>query len=125
MAPQPTVKSSLGETPLDQFLTCHQWLALGFGADPAFMLSGRDFAILDALDAQFIALNPLGPIRSGRTSVLECSDSKFIAWAGKHGIRAILVRPDRFIAAKLDASGDLAVLTPFASATATSLPKAA
>ena len=125
MAPQPTVKSSLGETPLDQFLTCHQWLALGVGADPAPMLSGRDFAILEALDAQFIALNPLGPIRSGRTSVLECSDPKFIAWAGKHWVRAILVRPDRFIAARLDASGDLAVLNPFASATATALPKAA
>ena len=99
MTPQPTVKSSLGETPLDQFLGCHQWLALGFGADPASMLSSRDTAILEALGAQFIALNPFGPIKSGRTSALECGDLKFIAWAGKHGVRGILVRPDRFIAA--------------------------
>jgi 3-(3-hydroxy-phenyl)propionate hydroxylase len=89
------------------------------------MLSGRDFAILEALGAQFIALNPLGPIKIGRTSVLECSDPRFIAWAGKHSVRGILVRPDRFIAARLGATGDLAVLTPFASATGTSLPKAA
>ena len=41
MAPQPTAKSSLGETPLDRFLGCHQWLALGFGADPAIDAVGQ------------------------------------------------------------------------------------
>lgn len=125
MAPQPTIESSLGETPLDRFLECHQWLVLGIGADPASMLSSRDSAILEALGAQFIALNPLGPIKSRRTSVFECADPRLLSWAAKHGVRAILVRPDRFIAARLDASGDLAVLTPFAGATAASLPKAA
>jgi 3-(3-hydroxy-phenyl)propionate hydroxylase len=125
MVPQPTAKSSLGETPLDRLLACHQWLALGFGADPASMLSGRDFAILEALGAQFIALNPPGPVRSGRSSVLECGDAKFIAWARKHSVRAILIRPDRFIAARLDASVDLSVLNPFAMAPAAALPRAA
>ena len=125
MAPQPTVRSSLGEAQLDRFLGCHQWLALGLGADPAPMLSSRDFAILEALGAQFVALNPLSPIRSGRTSVLECSDPNFIAWARKHGVRGVLVRPDRFIATRLDADGDLAALNPFAMATAAALPQAA
>src|SRR5208283_4713432 len=49
MAPQPRVKSSHGEAQLDSFLGCHQWLALGFEADPASMLSSRDLAILEAL----------------------------------------------------------------------------
>ena len=41
MAPQPAVLSSHAEAPLDRFLHCHQWLALGFEADPAAMLSRR------------------------------------------------------------------------------------
>jgi 3-(3-hydroxy-phenyl)propionate hydroxylase len=89
------------------------------------MLSSKDFAILEALGARFIALNPLGPMRGGRTAVLECSDPKFIAWAGKHGVRGILVRPDRFIAARLDASADISALNPFAMAPAAALPRAA
>jgi 3-(3-hydroxy-phenyl)propionate hydroxylase len=125
MAPQPTVTASAGEALLDRFLDPHQWLVLGVGADPNSMVSSRDLAILEALGARFVALNPLGPIRSGRTAVFECSDPKFIAWAGKHGVRGILVRPDRFIAARLDASVDLSVLNPFAMAPAAALPRAA
>ncbi len=125
MTPQPTVKSPHGETPLDQFLDCHQWLVLGFGADPASMLSSRDTAILEALGGRFIALNPFGPIKSGRTLALECGDLNFIAWASKHGVRGILVRPDRFIASQLSPSADISALNPFAIATAATLPQAA
>ncbi len=125
MAPQPAVKSSHGEARLDSFLACHQWLALGFEADPASMLSSRDLAILDALGARFVCLNGLGPAKSRRTLALQCDDSRFIAWAEKHGVRGILVRPDRFIAARLDNSADLAVLNSFAIAPAAALPRAA
>ena len=110
MAPQPRVKSSHGEAQLDSFLGCHQWLALGFEADPASMLSSRDLAILEALGARFVCLNGLGPAKSQRTLALHCDDLPFIAWAEKHGVRGVLVRPDRFIAARLDKSADLAVL---------------
>ena len=41
MAPQPTVRSSHGEASLDRFLGCHQWLALGFGADPGIDAVGQ------------------------------------------------------------------------------------
>src|SRR5271166_6596351 len=125
MAPQPRVKSSHGEAQLDSFLGCHQWLALGFEADPASMLSKRDLAILDALGARFVCLNGLGPAKSPRTLSLQCNDSRFIAWAEKHGVRGVLVRPDRFIAARLDKSADLAVLNSFAVAPAAALPRAA
>ncbi len=57
MAPQPTVSAGLGASPLDRFLGCHQWLALGVGVDPATMMSARDLAILEALGARFICLN--------------------------------------------------------------------
>ena len=125
MAPQPTVKSSHGESQLDSFLACHQWLALGFEADPASMLSSRDVAILDFLGARFVSLNGLGPTKSQRTLVAQCNDSRFIAWAKKYGVRGVLVRPDRFIAARLNASADLAVLNSFAVAPAAALPRAA
>ena len=65
MAPQPTVSAGQGASPLDRFLGCHQWLALGVGVDPATMMSARDLDILEALGARFICLN--GPARNGRT----------------------------------------------------------
>ena len=123
MAPQPTVKFAQGEAPLDRFLACHQWLALGIETDPAAMLRQRDLAILDALNARFICLNGLagGP----RTLSLQCDDSRFIAWAREHGVRSVLVRPDHFIAARLNPAADLAVLNVFAIAPAAALPRAA
>jgi 3-(3-hydroxy-phenyl)propionate hydroxylase len=123
MAPQPTVGSSEGQAQLDKFLACHQWLALGFEADPASMLSSRDLAILDALGARFICLN--GPANGPQTLALRCSDSRFIAWAEKHRVHGLLIRPDRFIAARLNASADLAVLNSFGLAPAAALPRAA
>ena len=60
-----------------------------------------------------------------QTLVVQCNDSRFVAWAEKHRARGILVRPDRFIAARLNASADLAVLNSFALAPAAALPRAA
>ena len=37
-----SVSSAQGRSPLDQFLSCHQWLALGVGVDPASVMSARD-----------------------------------------------------------------------------------
>ena len=87
------------------------------------MLCQRDLAILDALNARFICLNGLasGP----RTLSLHCEDSRFIAWAREHGVRGVLIRPDRFIAARLNPAADLAVLNFFAIAPAAALPPAA
>ncbi len=116
MAPQPTVRTAQGEAQLDRFLACHQWLALGLETDPVAMLSARDLAILDALNASFVCMN--APVTSARTLSLRCNDPGFLAWAGKHAVRGVLVRPDRFIAARLNEGADLAVLDPFAMAAA-------
>jgi 3-(3-hydroxy-phenyl)propionate hydroxylase len=123
MAPQPTVRTAQGEAQLDRFLACHQWLALGLETDPVPLLSKRDLAILDALNARFVCIN--GQAKSARTSSVQCDDSRFMAWAGNHRVRGVLIRPDRFIAARLNASGDLAVLNPFAMAAVAPLPRAA
>src|SRR4029453_7492043 len=97
---------------------------LGFEADPALMLSRRDHGILSALDARFISLSSVGPTKSPQTLALQCHDSGFIDWAKKNGVRGVLVRPDRFIAARLDAGVDLAVLNPFAMALTAALSPA-
>ena len=123
MAPQPTVKSSHGQASLDRFLDCHQWLALGFETDPVDMLSRRDLAILDALNARFVCVN--GSARNPRALSLQSDDPGFIAWARKHRVRGVLVRPDRFIAARLNADPDLSILSLFAGAKAAALPRAA
>jgi 3-(3-hydroxy-phenyl)propionate hydroxylase len=123
MMPQPTVTSAQDRALLDQYLSCHQWMVLGIGNDPALMLSSRDLAILDALNARFICLNGTGSDR--RTFSLRCDDQDFVRWAEQHKVRAVLVRPDRFIAARLNPNCDLAPLTPFASVRAAELARIA
>ena len=114
MAPQPTVSAGQGASPLDRFLGCHQWLVLSVGADPTTMVSTRDLAILEALGARFICLN--GPARNAGTLSVSCDDPAFADWARRHEVRGVLVRPDRFIAARLASGSDLDVLQPFAAA---------
>jgi 3-(3-hydroxy-phenyl)propionate hydroxylase len=111
MMPQPTVNPAQGNDPLDAFLSCHQWLALGIGIDPISMLSARDLAVLDALQARFLCLN--GGIKDARTLSLQYIDRGFADWAKRHQVRAVLVRPDRFIAARLDPDKNISALTPF------------
>jgi 3-(3-hydroxy-phenyl)propionate hydroxylase len=121
MMPQPTVKTTDGSFPLDTFQACHQWMALGIGVDPATMLSARDVGILDALDARFVCINGRG--ERPRTLELRCDDATFEVWAKRHDFRAVLVRPDRFVADRLDPHGrDLQVLTPFAQARGATAP---
>jgi 3-(3-hydroxy-phenyl)propionate hydroxylase len=114
MMRQPTVSTAQGQLPLDRLLSCHQWLLLGVGTDPAAMLSKRDATILDALDARFICVN--GRAASPRTVSVRCDDPDFLDWVKQHRMQGVLVRPDHFIAARLDARRNLKILTPFAGA---------
>jgi 3-(3-hydroxy-phenyl)propionate hydroxylase len=124
MMPQPIVMNAEGWFPLDTFQACHQWMVLGIGVDPATMLSPRDLGILDALDVCFVCLN--GRSERSRTLELWCDDAVFGAWVKRHGLRAVLVRPDRFIADRLDPRGaDLPALTPFAPACGAAAPRVA
>ena len=123
MVPQPTVSSPQGGAMLDEFLSCHQWLALGIGIDPVSMLSERDLAILDALGARFIGIN--APSTDARTLSLGSNDSTFTDWIRRHDVRGLLVRPDRFIAQRLDSSRDLSALTPFAATRRADISRAA
>ena len=124
MMPQPLVWAPQGPVSLDSFLTCHQWMAIGIGVDPWKMLATRDLAVLEVLDTRFICLNGRGS--NPTTLDLRCDDPSFAAWVKRHSVRALLVRPDRFIADRLDPRGrELQVLTPFAQATHSALPRVA
>ena len=112
MLPQPVLQLGGHGRPLDSWLGCHQWLALGVGVDPRAELSPRDRAILDGLDARFLAVNSAAAAIP--TVSLQCWDEAFLAWAKSHRVRGILVRPDRFIAQRLDRRSDLRSLNAFA-----------
>jgi 3-(3-hydroxy-phenyl)propionate hydroxylase len=113
MLPQPMVKLTGHERPLDYWFGCHEWLALGVGVDPRSELSPRDGAILDGLGARFLAINSAAVAIP--TLGLQCQDQSFLAWAKSHSVRGILVRPDRFIAQRLDRRSDLRSLNAFAA----------
>jgi len=123
MMPQPAVRAAQASEPLDAFLYCHQWLALGIGIDPVSILSTRDLAVLDALKARFLCLN--GGTKDARTLSLQCVDSGFADWAQRHQVRAVLVRPDRFVAARLEPDRDISALTPFVHPKAARSPRVA
>ena len=111
MMPQPDVADFERTAPLDRWLGAHQWLALGVGEDPAKLLSGGARESLHGLGARFACINgePEAP-----TTRLRCTDPTFLDWAKRHKIRGVLVRPDRFIAERLDPRADLRTLEPFA-----------
>ncbi|WP_262266123.1 bifunctional 3-(3-hydroxy-phenyl)propionate/3-hydroxycinnamic acid hydroxylase [Microvirga yunnanensis] len=124
MIPQPHVRSPQGTAPLDTFQACHQWLALGIGIDPTTMLSPRDLAILKALGTGFVCLN--GNDEGISAMALQCDDPAFAAWVKRHAVRAVLVRPDRFIAARIDPQGrDVTVLNMFAASSPEAAPRIA
>lgn len=121
---QPTVATPEGSFPLDTFQPCHQWMVLGVGVDPITMLSARDRNILGVLGVRSVCIN--GRREWPQTLELQCNDAAFDAWLKRHAVRAVLVRPDRFIASRLDTDArDLQVLTPFEQSLDVAAPIAA
>jgi 3-(3-hydroxy-phenyl)propionate hydroxylase len=112
MMPQPEATAADGRAALDRWLGCHQWLALGVGEDPVKILSPRDHAILRGLGARFACING-EPDES--TLRLRCNDRAFLDWAKRYNVRGALVRPDRFIAERLDPIANLRSLDLFAA----------
>jgi 3-(3-hydroxy-phenyl)propionate hydroxylase len=123
MVPQPIVLSPQGSAMLDEYVSCHQWLALGIGVDPVSILSKHDLGILEALGARFICIN--GARTDSRTLSLKSSDLDFADWIRRQGVRGLLVRPDRFIAQRLNSHRDLSALAPFAATQPADMSRAA
>jgi len=95
----PHAQPSPGTVALDTIWGCHQWLALGLGHDPQALLSDAERTRLAALGAVFAAWNAAHV--SPGTASLTTDDPAFLAWMRRSRASGVLVRPDRFIAAKL------------------------
>lgn len=88
-----------GSAALDTFWGCHHWLALGVGEDPQAGLPPAMAATLARLGTSFVCMN--APARHGGTQAVHSDDPAFLAWVRQHGVRTVLVRPDRFILGRL------------------------
>ena len=104
-----------GTVALDTVWGCHQWLALGLGHDPQALLPEHERARLQAMGAVFAAWN--APELSPGTISLITEDPGFLAWMRRSRASGVLVRPDRFIVAKLAPGLAPAWLTPFRTPT--------
>ena len=113
MLPQPIVTLGGHAQPLDFGSAAMNGWRLALAVDPRGELSPRDGAILDGLGARFLAIN--SAVGAIPTLGLQCQDQSFLAWAKSHSVRGILVRPDRFIAQRLDRRSNLRSLDAFAA----------
>src|SRR5271166_36385 len=95
----PHAEPSPGTVALDTIWGCHQWLVLGLGHDPQALLPVAERARLVALGAVFAAWNA-ADVRPG-TNAHTTTDPAFLAWMQRSRASGVLVRPDRFIAARL------------------------
>ena len=98
-----------GTVALDTVWGCHQWLALGIRQDPQALLPEAERSRLAELGVVFAAFNA-PHVRPGTFS-LTTDDPVFLAWAWCSRASGVLVRPDRFIAAKLAPSRATACLS--------------
>lgn len=112
MLPQPLADGA----PLDGWIGAGRWCALGVGVDPERELTAPDLDRLRAMKAVFLRLDlPGGP-------GLRVEDPEFLAWARTRRVRAVLVRPDRFIAERIERGRPLQCLAAFASLRDASAP---
>ena len=111
MLPQPIVSQGRDTAPLDKWLGCGRWCAFGFGVDPELELSAPDLALLRALGAAFLRLDPPQVANEGG---LRVDDAHFLDWARRRRVRGLLVRPDRYIAERIANGKPLASLAAFA-----------
>jgi 3-(3-hydroxy-phenyl)propionate hydroxylase len=105
----PHARPSPGTIALDTIWSCHQWLVLGLGHDPQALLPEAERTRLAALGAVFATWNA-PQVRPG-TASLTTDDPAFLAWMRRSRASGVLVRPDRFIAAKLAPSCATACLS--------------
>jgi 3-(3-hydroxy-phenyl)propionate hydroxylase len=116
----PHAQPSPGSVALDTIWGCHQWLVLGLGHDPQALLSDTERTRLAGLGAVFAACNA-SHVGSGTTAVTT-EDPAFLGWMRRSRASAVLVRPDRFIAAKLAPGEPPACLSLFQMPAAAATP---
>ena len=81
----------------------HSFVLLGDNVDPATLLTAEEKAGWDALGARYIAVRPQDAHTQGADELVDL-DEVLGPWLRKYQVRAVALRPDRFVAAA-DVSG--------------------
>lgn len=103
MAPQPVMGDTRGVMARLDTLLGHSFVLLGDNVDPATLLTAEEKAGWDALGARYIAVRPQDAHTQGADELVDL-DEVLGPWLRKYQVRAVALRPDRFVAAA-DVSG--------------------
>ena len=100
---QGLVVTASGEALLDD-VTGGGFTLIAAAGDPLEELDGRDRALLDALGAHVVSLDP--DVDCGRRD----ADGRLTGWLREHGAHAVLVRPDFYVFGSAADAADLPAL---------------
>lgn len=103
MVPQPTMGDTRGVMARLDTLLGHNFVLLGDNVDPATLLTTEEKSRWDALGARYIAVRPQDAHTQGLDELVDLDDV-LGPWLRKYQVRAVALRPDRFVAAS-DVSG--------------------
>lgn len=103
MLPQPVVGDTVGRMARLDDLIGDGFVLLGADVDPATLLTAEEKAQWDALGARYLAVRPQDAYTQGPDELVDL-EGALLAWFARYGVRAVAVRPDRFVAAA-DVSG--------------------
>jgi 3-(3-hydroxy-phenyl)propionate hydroxylase len=103
---QPRVRLAGGApVPLDDVLG-HGFVLLGWDVDPRARLPAGARAVWDRLPTRFVRVVPAGRSLDGPAdpdlAVVEDVEGGLAAWFGRHRVRVVAVRPDRYVLAAFD-----------------------
>ncbi|MBD2898084.1 putative NADH-specific resorcinol 4-hydroxylase [Actinomadura sp. RB99] len=103
MVPQPVTGDATGRMARLDDLLGDGFVLLGADVDPADLLTAEERERWDALGARYVAVRPKTAYTRGPEELVDL-DEVLLPWLARYGVRAVAVRPDRFVAAA-DVSG--------------------
>jgi 3-(3-hydroxy-phenyl)propionate hydroxylase len=103
MIPQPVAGDATGRMARLDDLLGDGFVLLGADVDPADLLTAEERERWDALGARYVAVRPKTGYTQGPEELVDL-DEVLLPWLARYGVRAVAVRPDRFVAAA-DVSG--------------------
>ena len=98
MIAQPRVSTPAGHRCRLDDLLGHDFVMLGDEVDPASLLSAQERRAWDALGTRYIAVRSAVGSARGDTDIMDM-EGTLLNWLCLRQTKAVVVRPDRFVAA--------------------------
>lgn len=98
MIPQPLVANTVGLIDRLDELLGEGFVLLGDDVEPQNLLTDEEKAEWDALGARYLVLRPKTKYSEGDDVLIDL-EGKLAAWFATYGVKAIALRPDKFVAA--------------------------